>query len=435
MSQATSTSINQRHINGTVVGVNNGSIHFNITYDIQYVVNNIRFQPNFGLQSYMIEYIREKKIMKPFKSCHLLYYYVDKTVTGSSYRNLQQTLWQQAVPADGVQMHVFNNQDSEDSSILDQLVERLVAAQRDVYIIIDGLDQLPRRHSNELLRRLCNLSEKLKGENTHSGGHLAVAISSQNTPSFDRGKGYDKVFDLRLRPNYISSDIRKYLGNSSSDSTIFMGTTDLRRHSIQAQLDKETNNYPCLSSSIFYNPQGAATTQRLQTGISVLFYVFDVSVGLEDHGDVGGHVHDVYAHGCEGSIWTDASQRARRLEEALDFLQVRDEVDAGLELDDVPAGDQVGCGGLTGSGEIVFGHEMSGEDEPGRAPSWSLSSGGVAPWECSMQPRQAMRILVGVGENVESIEIRVKISLNAIETTKDLQQLIGSSRKELDEQR
>lgn len=190
--------------------------------------------------------------MRPFKSCHLLYYYVDKTVTGSSYRNLQQTLWQQADPADGVQMHVFNNHNSTDSSILDELVERLATAQRDVYIIIDGLDQLPRRHSNELLSRLCNLSKKLKGENTYN---LAVAISSQNTPSVDRGKGYDKVFDLRLRPNYISSDIRNYLGNSSGDSTIFMGTTDLRRHSIQAQLDKGTNIYPCLSSSIIYKAQ------------------------------------------------------------------------------------------------------------------------------------------------------------------------------------
>lgn len=101
--------------------------------------------------------------------------------------------------------------------------------------------------------------------------------------------------------------------------------------------------------------------------------MLDVSIGLEDHGDVCGHVHDVYAHGCEGSIWTDASQGARRLEEALDFLQVRDEVDAGLELDDVPAGDQAGCGGLRGSGETVLGHEMSGEDEPGRATSWSMS--------------------------------------------------------------
>ncbi|KAL5086944.1 hypothetical protein Trisim1_008509 [Trichoderma cf. simile WF8] len=320
MSQAISTSINQRRINGTAVGVNNGSVNVNVTYEIQYV-NNIGFLPNIGLQyiqyrlqltpaelaeqehqraiqawnnfklcdllleikefqawfnmqcqrsvlwisgcltnpiisrSYMIEYIREKRIKRPFRSCHLLYYYVDKTVTGSSYRNLQQTLWQQADPADGVQVHVFNNQDNEDSSILDELVERLAAAQRDVYIIIDGLDQLPRRHSYELLRRLCNLSEKLKGENTYGGGHLAVAVSSQITPFLDRGKGYDKVFDLRLGPNYISSDIRKYLVNSSSDSTIFMGTTDLRRRSIQAQLDKGTNIYPCLSSSIMYKAQ------------------------------------------------------------------------------------------------------------------------------------------------------------------------------------
>lgn len=180
----------------------------------------------------MIEYIREKKIKRPSKPCHLLYYYIDRTVTGSSYRNLQQAFWQQAYPSDRVRVHVLNNQDREDSSILDVLVERLAAAHRDVYIIIDGLDQLPRRHSKELLSRLCNLCEQLKGENTYSGGHLAVAISSQNTPSFDRGKGYDKVFDLRLRPSYMSSDIRNYLGNSSGDSTIFMGTKDLRRHRI-----------------------------------------------------------------------------------------------------------------------------------------------------------------------------------------------------------
>ncbi|KAL7797709.1 hypothetical protein V8C43DRAFT_329065 [Trichoderma afarasin] len=302
---AVSTSISLTRFN---VSVNSDRIRnfYGIAYQHNAdVVNNIRFQPTFGLQyiqyslqlspaqlaekehqrviqawnnfklcgllleikefqawfnmqcqrSYMIEYIREKRIMRPFKSCHLLYYYVDKTVTGSSYRNLQQTLWQQADPSDGVQMHVFNNQDSEDSSILDELVERLATAQRDVYIIIDGLDQLPRRHRYELLSRLCNLSEKLKGKNTYGVGHLAVAISSQVTPYLDRGKGYDRVFDLRLGPNYISSDIRKYLVNSSSDSTIFMGTTDLRRHSIQAQLDKGTNIYPCLSSSIIYKAQ------------------------------------------------------------------------------------------------------------------------------------------------------------------------------------
>ncbi|KAL7953093.1 hypothetical protein V8C34DRAFT_318487 [Trichoderma compactum] len=262
MSQAISTSINQRHINGTAVGVNNGSVNINITYEIQYV-NNIRFQPNIGFQyiQYRLQltpaelaekehqraiqawnnfklcgllleikefqawfnmqcqrsvlWISGCRDKRPFKSCHLLYYYVDKTVTASSYRSLQQAFWQQAHPVNRVQVHVFNNRDSEDSSILDELVERSAAAQRD-----------------ELLSRLCNLSEKLKGENTYSRGHLAVAISSQNTPSLDRGKGYDKVFDLRLGPNSISSDIRKYLGNSSSDSTIFMGTTDLRRHII-----------------------------------------------------------------------------------------------------------------------------------------------------------------------------------------------------------
>ncbi|QYS94288.1 HeLo domain-containing protein [Trichoderma simmonsii] len=205
------------------------------------------------LMSYMIEYIREKRIKRPSKPCHLLYYYIDRTVTGSSYRNLQQAFWQQADPADRVQLHVFNTRDSEDSCILDDLVEKLAAAPRDVYIVIDGLDKLPQRHSDELLSRLCNLSEKIKGENTSRGGRLAVAISSQNIPSPDRGKGYDKVFDLRLGPNYTFSDIWKYLGNDSGDSTIFMGTPDLRRHSIQAQLDKGTNNYPCLSSSIFYN--------------------------------------------------------------------------------------------------------------------------------------------------------------------------------------
>ncbi|KAL6830596.1 hypothetical protein J3E69DRAFT_378753 [Trichoderma sp. SZMC 28015] len=229
MSQAISTSINQRHVNGTAVGVNNGSV--NVTYRIQYVVNNIRFQPNSGLQ------------------------YIQYSLQLSPAQLAEKEHRRQADPSDGVQMHVFNNQDSEDSSILDELVERLATAQRDVYIIIDGLDQLPRRHRYELLSRLCNLSEKLKGKNTYGVGHLAVAISSQVTPYLDRGKGYDRVFDLRLGPNYISSDIRKYLVNSSSDSTIFMGTTDLRRHSIQAQLDKGTNIYPCLSSSIIYKAQ------------------------------------------------------------------------------------------------------------------------------------------------------------------------------------
>lgn len=203
----------------------------------------------------MIEYIRDKQIKRPSEQCHLLYYYIDNTVAGSSYRNLQQAFWQQADPADRVQVHVCHNQDSEDSSVLDELVEKLAATQRDTYIVIDGLDKLPQKHSDELLSRLCSLSEKLKGDNTYSGGHLAVAISSQNTPSLDRGKGYDKVFDLRLGPNYTFSDIWKYLGNSSGDSTIFMGTTDLRRHSIQAQLDKGNNIYPCLSSSMISKAQ------------------------------------------------------------------------------------------------------------------------------------------------------------------------------------
>ncbi|KAL6799136.1 hypothetical protein GGI42DRAFT_361619 [Trichoderma sp. SZMC 28013] len=272
MPQAISISINQQYIDGTVVAVNNGSINVNLTYKIQRV-NNITFQPirsgrqcskglndkhqkaNIGLQSSIIEYIREKKIKRHPGSFNLLYFYMgnrDETVTGSFYRNLQRAFWQQAVPADSVQMHVFDNQNSDESSILDELVGKLAATQRDTYIVIDGLDKLPKKYSDKLLSRLCNLSEKLKGENTCSGRHLAVAISSQNTSSLDRGKGYDKVFDLRLGPNSISSDIRKYLGNSSSDSTIFMGTTDLRRHIIRAQLEKETNNYPSLSSSIMH---------------------------------------------------------------------------------------------------------------------------------------------------------------------------------------
>lgn len=65
---------------------------------------------------------------------------------------------------------------------------------------------------------------------------------------------------------------------------------------------------------------------------------------------------------------------------------MRDEVDAGLELDDVSAGDPVGCGGLRGDGEPVLGREMSGEDEPGCAPSWALSGWDVALWACLMHP-------------------------------------------------
>ncbi|KAF3077041.1 hypothetical protein CFAM422_000698 [Trichoderma lentiforme] len=316
MSQGISTSIDQRYIDGTVVAVNNGSVnnadvnsirfqptmsrrqctkcandkHQKANLSLQYIQYRLQqtsaeltekehrraikawnkfkpcgllleikeFQDWFNMQcqqSYMIEYIREKKIKRPSEPYHLLYYYIDNTVTGSSYHNLQEAFRQQAYPEDRVQVHGFRHRDSEDSTIIDELFGKLAATQGDTYIVIDGLDKLPQRHSDELLSRLCNLSEKLKGGNTYSGGHLAVAISSQNTPSLDRGKGYDKVFDLRLGPNYISSDNRKYLGNSSNDSTIFMGTTDLRRQGIQAHLENGTTIYPCLSSSMVYKAQ------------------------------------------------------------------------------------------------------------------------------------------------------------------------------------
>lgn len=58
----------------------------------------------------------------------------------------------------------------------------------------------------------------------------------------------------------------------------------------------------------------------IERKISVLFYILDVPIGLENNGDVCGHVNDVYAHCCKGRVWKDASQCARRLEETLDFL-------------------------------------------------------------------------------------------------------------------
>lgn len=67
-----------------------------------------------------------------------------------------QAFWQQIAVVDNIKnFEIFNNESNGDI-IWGQLVESLSKAQRDIYIVIDALDQLTSYHIDKLLRGFHN---------------------------------------------------------------------------------------------------------------------------------------------------------------------------------------------------------------------------------------------------------------------------------------
>ncbi|KAL6700444.1 hypothetical protein J3F84DRAFT_344010 [Trichoderma pleuroticola] len=118
--------------------------------------------------------------------------------------------------------------------LMDKIIEALAAAQRDVSIVIDALDQLPTDDRDYLQKGLEELHISLQ----HKDNCLRVAISSRNTPSHHDLEGY-KLFDIRVHPDYNADGIRNYL-ERTLDNSFFRENEDLKTSSVKKLLLMDT---------------------------------------------------------------------------------------------------------------------------------------------------------------------------------------------------
>lgn len=101
----------------------------------------------------------KEHITETNKKIHLLYSYIgygNEATTDTLYIKMLQAFWQQIAVVDNIKnFEIFNNESNGDI-IWGQLVESLSKAQRDIYIVIDALDQLTSYHIDKLLRGFHN---------------------------------------------------------------------------------------------------------------------------------------------------------------------------------------------------------------------------------------------------------------------------------------
>ncbi|KAI1658394.1 hypothetical protein F4813DRAFT_356663 [Daldinia decipiens] len=137
---------------------------------------------------------------------HLLYFYVglgDGEGKDTLYQKMLMTFWEQATgekPSD-------TSKTGKDA--VNQLHDFLASSQRDIYLVIDALDQLPPYSQQDILKSLGSLVQKLK-DGTNSC-RLSVAISSRDRQDIHQLGTY-KRFQIEVTPEKNKRDIERYLG-------------------------------------------------------------------------------------------------------------------------------------------------------------------------------------------------------------------------------
>ncbi|KAI1387226.1 uncharacterized protein F4822DRAFT_444003 [Hypoxylon trugodes] len=164
------------------------------------------------MMSRIIESIYENQfVSRNPDSIHLLYFYVgqgDEKEKDKLYRNMLVTFWQQAIKkAEGRPINIFGGHYPPEF-IENELHKLLVSSQRDVYIVIDALDQLPHDSQHRLIEGLNSLVQKFKAEKCN--GRLSVAISSRDCDGIEHLQTHN-LFPVEITAENNKQDIEKYL--------------------------------------------------------------------------------------------------------------------------------------------------------------------------------------------------------------------------------
>jgi archaeosine-15-forming tRNA-guanine transglycosylase len=179
----------------------------------------------------------------------LLYFYVpygDDQEKEKLYRSMWMTFWEQAIDkAEERSIYTFGH-DTPSKIIEEELYKVLVSFQRNIYIIIDAIDQFSVQSHDSLLRSLSSLAIRLKRDT--SSFHLRVAISSRDSNGIDQMRSHE-VFTIEVTTENNQKDIDTYL-EKNLDSVLFRKKPHLRNQVIE-QLSKMADGMLASCHDIF----------------------------------------------------------------------------------------------------------------------------------------------------------------------------------------
>ncbi len=132
----------------------------------------------------MIECIHQNQFpIKGPDAVHLLYYYVgfhieDNRNADELYRDILATFWEQKINESRDRTTNTYDEYSSLEEMENTLHKLLITSKRDIYIVVDGLDQLPEVTQERVICGFNALARKLRYE--MSSYRLSVAISSRH---------------------------------------------------------------------------------------------------------------------------------------------------------------------------------------------------------------------------------------------------------------
>ncbi|KAK5988891.1 Putative ankyrin repeat-like protein [Cladobotryum mycophilum] len=188
------------------------------------------------LMSRVVESIRETKIAsQELDAIHLLYFYVgygDEKQMNQIYKNMLMTFWDQTHEDNQNPSDVFQHSSNED--VQKALADFFAKSKRDVYMVIDGLDQLPDEDQFDLLTKLNNIFQEHKQRK--SKHKIATIISSRDRIAYEDLREHDAA-QIQVGPADNSEDIKTFLTKKFS-SRLFNRDLDLKQTVVSELMNK-----------------------------------------------------------------------------------------------------------------------------------------------------------------------------------------------------
>ncbi|KAL7931114.1 hypothetical protein V8C35DRAFT_329699, partial [Trichoderma chlorosporum] len=160
---------------------------------------------------------------------HLLFFYVDyEQKENRPYHTMMATFIEQA-QSNQSRLVLQGKSYNADRNTLRNILDK---DQKQVYIIIDAVDQLPPEQRLELLR---DLNDFFKQQNR--GHRRSVIISSRSRDGCDALPNYN-IFELQVTPDDINGDIENYLENKFEMSDLLTKDSELKSLAVDDIVDK-----------------------------------------------------------------------------------------------------------------------------------------------------------------------------------------------------
>lgn len=178
----------------------------------------------------MIECIHQNQFpIKGPDAVHLLYYYVgfhieDNRNADELYRDILATFWEQTINESRDRTTNTYDEYSSLEEMENTLHELLISSKRDIYIVFDGLDQLPDVTQERVICGFDALARKLRYE--MSSYRLSVAISSRHCNCTYELRPR-QLFPVQVTAEKNRRDIEQYL-EENLRSALLDGNPELK---------------------------------------------------------------------------------------------------------------------------------------------------------------------------------------------------------------